>query len=73
MEASNTPIPIEPLHDRIFRLVVPLPWSSPGFVNVYLIEDQDKYIMIDCGVAGEIEFNLLTNALKELGLSLIHI
>ena len=69
MEASNTPIPIEPLHDRIFRLVVPLPWSSPGFVNVYLIEDQDKYIMIDCGVAGEIEFNLLTNALKELGLA----
>ena len=68
MEASNTPIPIEPLHDRIFRLVVPLPWSSPGFVNVYLIEDQDKYIMIDCGVAGEIEFNLLTDALKELSL-----
>ena len=69
MEASNTPIPIEPLHDRIFRLVVPLPWSSPGFVNVYLIEDQDKYIMIDCGVAGEIEFNLLTDALKELSLA----
>ena len=69
MEESSTPIPIEPLHDSIFRLIVPLPWSSPGFVNVYLIEDQDKYIMIDCGVAGEIEFNLLTNALKELGLA----
>ena len=66
---SESLIPIESLHDGIYRLVVPLPWSSPGFVNVYLIEDQDKYIMIDCGVAGDVEFDVLTNALKELGLA----
>jgi len=66
---SESLIPIESLHDGIYRLVVPLPWSSPGFVNVYLIEDQDKYIMIDCGVAGDVEFDILTNALKELDLA----
>jgi len=66
---SDSLIPIESLHDGIYRLVVPLPWSSPGFVNVYLIEDQDKYIMIDCGVAGDVEFDILTNALKELDLA----
>ena len=29
-----------------------LPWNSPGFVNVYFIEDNDGYVMIDCGVNG---------------------
>ena len=42
---NNFPIvPIESLHEGIYQLIVPLPWSKPGFVNVYLIEDKNGYI-----------------------------
>ena len=68
-EKSNSLIAIESLDEGIHRLIIPLPWTSPGFVNGYLIEDQNKYILIDCGVAGDLEFKLLQNALNELNLS----
>lgn len=69
MEDKNiSTVPIESLGEGIYRLIVPLPWAKPGFVNVYLIEDQNEFIMIDCGVAGDTEFNVLTSALNELGL-----
>ena len=67
-DKNNSLIAIESLDEGIHRLITPLPWASPGFVNVYLIEDQNKYIMIDCGVAGNPEFNLLQSALNELNL-----
>ena len=65
---NKVEIAIETIAAGIYRCIIPLPWSSPDFVNVYLIEDQNKYIMIDCGVAGDIEFDVLTNALNELDL-----
>ena len=68
-DKNNSLIAIKPLDEGIHRLIIPLPWTSPGFVNGYLIEDQNKYIMIDCGVAGDLEFQLLQNALNELNLS----
>ena len=68
-EKNNSLIAIESLDEGIHRLIIPLPWTSPGFVNSYLIEDKNKYIMIDCGVAGDFEFKLLQNALNELDLS----
>ena len=68
-DKNNSLIAIESLDEGIHRLIIPLPWTSPGFVNAYLIEDQNKYIMIDCGVAGDLEFQLLQNALNELNLS----
>ena len=67
---NNFPIvPIESLHEGIYQLIVPLPWSKPGFVNVYLIEDKNGYIMIDCGVAGDAEFDVLSQTLCELNLA----
>ena len=65
---NKVEIAIETIAAGIYRCIIPLPWSSPDFVNVYLIEDQNKYIMIDCGVAGDIEFDVLTNTLNELDL-----
>ena len=53
------------LSNGITHIPLELPWASPGFVNVYLIEDSDGYIMIDCGVNGEKYFSLLKNYLME--------
>ena len=53
------------LSNGITHIPLELPWTSPGFVNVYLIEDSDGYIMIDCGVNGEKYFSLLKNYLME--------
>ena len=53
------------LSNGITHIPLELPWTSPGFVNVYLIEDSDGYIMIDCGVNGENYFSLLKNYLME--------
>jgi len=46
-----------------------LPWSSPGFVNVYFIEEKDGYVMIDCGVNGSEYQELLETKMKSFGLS----
>tara|TARA_B100000287_G_scaffold126811_1_gene118918 strand:+ start:4026 stop:4991 length:966 start_codon:yes stop_codon:yes gene_type:complete len=51
--------------DGITHIPLELPWQSPGFVNVYLIEDSDGYVMIDCGVYGEKYFTLLKKHLEE--------
>ena len=53
------------LSNGITHIPLELPWQSPGFVNVYLIEDSDGYIMIDCGVNGDKYFSLLKNYLQE--------
>ena len=58
------------LSNGITHIPLELPWTSPGFVNVYLIEDSDGYIMIDCGVNGEKYFSLLKNYLKEENIEL---
>ena len=49
----------------ITHIPLELPWRSPGFVNVYLIEESDGYIMIDCGVDGEEYYSLLKNYLNQ--------
>ena len=46
-----------------------LPWNSPGFVNVYFIEDNDGYVMIDCGVNGNEYQKLLETKMDSFGLS----
>ena len=46
-----------------------LPWSSPGFVNIYFIEDNDGYVMIDCGVNGIEYQELLETKMNLIGLS----
>ena len=52
------------IKDGIYHIPLELPWSSPGFVNVYLIDDTDGFIMIDCGVNGDHYFELLSKKLR---------
>jgi len=55
--------------DGIYHIPLKLPWSTPSSVNVYLLEDNDGYVMIDCGVNGSIYLNLLESHLKEIGIN----
>ena len=54
----------------ILHFPLKLPWSPPGFVNIYLIEDDDGYIMIDCGVNGDEYFEDLKMNLNNLNIQL---
>ena len=57
------------LQHGIIHIPMELPWSSPGFVNVYFIEEKDGYVMIDCGVNGSEYQELLETKMKSFGLS----
>ena len=54
--------------DWIYHIPLRLPWSTPSNVNVYLIEDDDGYVMIDCGVNGSEYLDLLNGHLNEIGI-----
>ena len=54
--------------EGIYHIPLRLPWSSPSNVNVYLIEENDGYIMIDCGVDGSEYLDLLKSHLVEIGI-----
>ena len=56
--------------EGIYHIPLSLPWSTPGIVNVYLIEENDGYIMIDCGVDGSEYLALLKSHLVEIGIGL---
>ena len=56
------------IKDGIYHIPLELPWSSPGFVNVYLIDDTDGFIMIDCGVNGDHYFELLSKKFREINI-----
>ena len=56
------------LPDGIYHIPLRLPWSTPSNVNVYIIEDEDGYIMIDCGVNGSEYLDLLNGHLNEIGI-----
>lgn len=54
--------------EGIYHIPLRLPWSSPSNVNVYLIEENDGYIMIDCGVDGSEYLDLLKSHLVQIGI-----
>ena len=58
------------LRNGIHHIPLELPWSSPGFVNVYLIEDKDGFVMVDCGVNGDSYYSLLLKSIKKLGIQI---
>jgi glyoxylase-like metal-dependent hydrolase (beta-lactamase superfamily II) len=58
-----------PISNGIYRITLPLPlWSKD--VNVYLIEDRDGFVLLDCGANTNEAFAALRSRLKELGVSL---
>ena len=50
----------------IYHIPLKLPWNTPSNVNIFLIEDDDGYVMIDCGVNGSEYLDLLSSHLNEL-------
>ena len=58
------------LKNGIYHIPLELPWSSPGFVNVYLIEDNNGFIMVDCGVNGDSYYSLVIEYLQKLGIQI---
>ncbi len=58
------------LGNGIFHIPMELPWSSPGFVNVYLLEDKNGFVMIDCGVDGEEYYQLLIEHLDSFKINI---
>jgi len=54
------------LKSGIYHIPLKLPWNSPGYVNVYLIEDNDGLVMIDCGVNGKEFLQLLESEVNKL-------
>ncbi|MAE32837.1 MAG: hypothetical protein CL493_00740 [Actinobacteria bacterium] len=57
------------LEHGITHIPLELPWSSPGFVNVYFIEDSNGLIMIDCGVDGNEYLKLLESKMDSFGIT----
>ena len=53
----------------VHHISLELPWSTPGNVNVYLLEENDGYVMIDCGVDGSEYLKLLEMHLNQLGIT----
>ena len=53
----------------VHHIPLELPWSTPGNVNVYLLEENDGYVMIDCGVDGSEYLKLLEMHLNQLGIT----
>ena len=48
--AEESPAPaIEPVAEGVWLVRLPLPWPL-AIVNVYLVEQQDGLLLIDCGV-----------------------
>ena len=57
------------LPNGVYHIPLELPWSTPGNVNVYLLEEDDGYVMIDCGVDGSEYLKLLEMHLSELNIT----
>ena len=57
------------LEHGITHIPLELPWSSPGFVNIYFIEDTNGLVMIDCGVNGSEYLKLLESKMTSYGIS----
>ena len=54
----------------MYRVALPLPFPSPPAVNCYLFEADDGLTLLDCGVDGAPELELLARALESLGFGL---
>jgi glyoxylase-like metal-dependent hydrolase (beta-lactamase superfamily II) len=59
---------VQRLGHGISTIPAPLPFPSPRWVNVYLIEGADGITMIDCGVDWEPGFQAIVTGMADLGL-----
>ena len=65
--AAKDPVPpVEQVAAAVWLVRLPLPWPL-AIVNVYLLEQQDGLLLIDCGVKTEEPLEVLSQALATLG------
>lgn len=55
------------LGSGVYRITLPLPFPDPQAVNCYLFDEDTGLTLLDCGVDGVAELDLLTRALAGLG------
>lgn len=65
---NDTPSP-QNLGNGIYQIPVPLPFRSPPFVNVYLVESGAGLLMLDCGSDWDDGRRALSDGFAALGLS----
>jgi glyoxylase-like metal-dependent hydrolase (beta-lactamase superfamily II) len=58
------------LGSGVYRITMPLPFPDPQSVNCYLFEGDTGLTLLDCGVDGSPEFDLLGSALRSFGFSI---
>ena len=63
---ENSAPAIEPVAASVWLVRLPLPWQL-AIVNVYLLEQQDGLLLIDCGVKTDESLEVLSQALATLG------
>lgn len=54
------------VEDGLYRILLPLSWAVP-FVNVFVLESQGQYALVDCGMNWETSLRALGRALKAIG------
>ena len=52
---------------------LPLPFRSPSFVNAYVVQGDDRTVLIDCGVDTDVGRTRLIEGLSVLGADPVHI
>ncbi len=63
---KNPAVAIEPVAKGVWLVRLPLPWPL-AIVNIYLLEQQDGLLLIDCGVKTDKSLDVLSQALATLG------
>ena len=63
---ENSAPAIEPVAEAVWLVRLPLPWPL-AIVNVYLLEQQDGLLLIDCGVKTDESLDVLSQALATRG------
>lgn len=66
--SPNIPPP-QSLGDGIHLIPAPLPFKSPAWVNIYIIETSDGLLMLDCGTDWDPGRDAIRTGFEKLGLS----
>jgi len=57
----------------VWQIPLPLPGSSLGTVNVYVVEDNRGVTLVDCGLGNSESWDLLQHHLEKLGMPIRHV
>jgi len=61
---------IEKISQEVYRIEIPIPIPALRYVNTYVIEDEEKVILIDTGMPVKSSLEILENSLNTIGLDI---